>query len=268
MRLLSIVLLAVLAAGCNRGDNDKQPAARQPARKVTKAAPRPVYPENDVVAILRALDTAEIVTARVAREVSQNDEVLRYAGVMIKDHGDIMQLVAQTGAAPRENAISAKIRRDADSVARGLSVLPSGFNNTYIEEQVKSHRNALQTLDSVILPSVTTPALRTLLDKLRPAFVAHLQRAMQLLAIRHKESEERGEAWVSGLAAPAQTHEAGEPALLGTPVSRPAPAASNQSAESEPKPAPKPKPKPVDTPRFVIPPPTPDTTPLTTTTMM
>lgn len=264
MRLALILLVALLAAGCGRGDNKKNDTATRPARPAVKQPPRAVYPEDDVVAILRALDTAEIVTSRVAREVSQNDAVLGYAGVMIKDHGDIMRLVAQTGVTPRENAISGKIRRDADSIARGLSAIPMGFNNTYIEEQVKSHRKALQTLDSVIVPSVQTPELRSLLEKLRPAFVAHLQRAMQILAVRRKETEDRGEQWVSGLPAPGDSLRPAQPAG-GPPSLAPA---QNEPRPIEPRPT-EPKPvQPKPKPKFVVPPPPPDTTPLTTTTEM
>ncbi|HEX6559228.1 MAG TPA: DUF4142 domain-containing protein [Longimicrobiales bacterium] len=262
MRLVLIVLLAAAVAGCNRGDNKAPPP--QATKPAAKPQQRAVYPEEDVVAILRALDTAEIVTSRVAREVSQNDQVLSYAGVMIKDHGDIMQLVAQTGITPRDNAISGKIRRDADSIARGLSGIPMGFNNTYIEEQAKSHRAALQTFDSVIVPSAKTPELRSLLEKLRPALVAHLQRAMQILAIRRKETAERGEQWVSGLATLADTTQP------RAPVTRPAGEPPVSPAQTQPRTEPRAaEPKPAQPrPRVVIPPAVPDTTPLTTTTEM
>jgi putative membrane protein len=204
MRIASVLLLlALFASACDRGSrNDGKSTGRSAARTAGRDTTRKaLYPETDAVAIMRALDTAEIATSEIARDATQNDAVRSYAIVMIKDHRDIMHLVDSVGVAGRDNAISAKIRRDADSIARGLANIAVGLNNTYIEEQVKAHQQALQLLDTAIIPSAQNPQLKTLLTQLRPTILAHYQRAVQILAARHKDAEERGEAWTSGLQA-------------------------------------------------------------------
>ena len=200
---LVLLVVAAFSSGCNRGSpKDGKPASDSAAHAASAdTTHKPVYPETDAVAILRALDTAEIATSEVARDASQNDAVRGYAIVMIKDHRDIMHLVDSLGVAGRDNAISARIRNQADSIAHGLANIAVGLNNTYIEEQVKAHQQALQLLDTAIIPSAQTPQLKTLLQQIRPAILAHYQRAVQILNTRHKEAEERGEAWVSGLQA-------------------------------------------------------------------
>ena len=215
--VLVLLLVAVTAGACNRGKKDDgkpgtQSAARTSGRDTTRKA---LYPESDAVAIMRALDSAEIATSEIARDASQNDAVRGYAVVMVKDHRDIMHLVDSLGVQGRDNAISGKIIRDADSIAHGLTNIAVGLNNIYIEEQVKAHQQALQLLDTAIIPSAQNQQLKTLLTQIRPTILAHYQRAVQILAARHKEAEERGEAWVSGLQAkPAQP----SPAVTAEPA--------------------------------------------------
>jgi putative membrane protein len=223
MRLGLLLLLGVLLTACQR---DKEKARSSPAARAPQHQParRAIYQEPDALAILQALDSGEIVTSEVARATSQNDEVLRYAAVLIKDHSDMMHLVDSLGAMARRNAISARITHDADSVAKALGGLTMGFNNTYIEEQVRAHQKALQLLDTAVIPSVQTPQLRTLLEQLRPAVAAHLQRAMQIYALRKKEAEANGEPWLSGIQAAQEAQKAAAakaasgPALLGRPA--------------------------------------------------
>jgi putative membrane protein len=236
MKSLRLILVVAISLGaCHRGSdkNDAttgKSASRGSQRDTTHKA---VYQEADAVGIMRALDSAEIATSAVARDASQNDEVRSYAVVMIKDHSDIMHLVDSLGVAARDNAVSAKIRTDADSIARGLGTIAVGLNNTYIEEQVKAHQQALQLLDTAIIPSAQNAQLKNLLMQLRPTILAHYQRAVQILAARHKYAEENGEAWVSGLQNTARPPE----------VQQPAP---TEPYQPQP-PAPKPQPRPVDT---------------------
>lgn len=216
MRPIPVLLIVLALAGCHR-DKEKQPRteSRKPSARRDTVARKPVYPEADAVAILRAIDTAEITTSRVARELSQSDEVLRYAAVIMKDHSDLMHLVDSTGVLPRENLISGTIRRNADSTAKAMYTIQGGFNNYFMEQQVRLHQSALQEMDTAIIPSATSAKLRELLLAARPTIAAHLQRAMQIVAQRRKEAAERGEEYLIGQ--PGVQREPGT-GLLGTPV--------------------------------------------------
>lgn len=241
MRPVTVVLLAVALVACNRGhdgDDDENTTARRDTTPKVRAA---VFSEPEAIGVLHAISDAEIAMARVARERSQNDAVLAYAGVMLADHGAFKTLIT---APARDNALSTSLRVAGDSLARALAALSGGFNNTYIEEQVKAHQQALQLLDTAIVPSVRDAGVRNLLMQARPTMVAHLQRALQILSLRRRQAQERGEPWVSGFPQPGDKAFATSPA-----ITRPAPA--------PPPVEPQPVPPPVDT-----------TTPPTTTTNM
>ena len=206
MRRIRILAGLLLCAACGRGQKDKQAneGTRTSGKTTVSAQPRahkPVYPQDDALSILRELNAGAIVTARVARDVSQNDEVLRYAAVVAKDHSDLMMLIDSMHLPERHNLISGTIQREADSTVKRLSNLPVGFNNSFIDSQVRDHQRMLLLLDTAVIPSITDAKLKQLMSDVRPTLAAHLQRAMQIYSERKKLADERHEPFIP--AAPA-----------------------------------------------------------------
>lgn len=213
-RPLVLLMLAALAACGGDKDEDTGDAPVTAADSARVAAQREaIFSEAEAIGVLKAIGDAEIAMARTAREISQNDAVLAFARVVIADHEGIAGLLT---APAQDNEMSAAVRAAGDSIARAFLSMQGGFNNTYIEEQVKSHQQALQLMDTAIIPSVRDTAVKNLLTQIRPTIAAHLQRAMQILATRRKEATERGEAWVSGFQRPATTTGAAGTAPVGT----------------------------------------------------
>ena len=225
MRWSIVVPMAVALCACERGDDNAERAARpapsQPRPAV--AARTAVFPEVEAAGVLRALSDAEIAVVRVAQDVSESEAVLAYARVVAADHRGITRLldstVAALGQTPLDNALSTELRTIGDSIAGALRTLPSGFNNTFIEEQVKAHTRALQLTDTALIPSARTPQLKNFFQAVRPTIAAHLQRAQQILTDRRRAAAARGEAWESGfrVRAPQPT----EPSEAEAPVPEP-----------------------------------------------
>ena len=246
--LVLLTLVALMACG----DKDEDDTGDRPVTAADSAAqPRKaIFSEAEAIGVLRAIGDAEISMSRPVPEISQNDAVLRFARVVIADHQGIAELIK---TAPQESGMSNTIRAAGDSIARAFLSMEGGFNNTYIEEQIKAHQQALQLMDTAIIPSVRDTATRTLMQQIRPTIAAHLQRAMQILSIRRKEAAERGEAWVSGFQPRPARDTTG---LLGRPV---------PGAQEPPRPQPQPQPQPQPVP-YPLPVPIPDTLPPPTTT--
>ena len=242
--LVLLTLVGLLACG---DKNEDENGGEGPVTAADSAAqPRKaVMSEAEAIGVLRAIGEAEVSMSRTAPEISQNDAVLSYARVLIADHQGIAELLKTP---PQESGMSNTIRAAGDSIARAFMSMEGGFNNTFIEEQIKAHQHALQVMDTAIIPSVRDSATRDLMQQIRPTIAAHLQRAMQILSTRRREASERGEAWVSGF----QPRAADDSGLLGRPVPGAQPPARPQPQPSEPQPMP-------------LPQPVPDTTPPTTT---
>lgn len=196
-------MLGLSLAACHRGKDDKTADGTRVAGDTSKQTHRAaVYPEAEALGVLDALNDAVVAIANVARDVSQNDDVLRFAAVLASDHRGLKEIIdaqaAKAGVTPTEGAAASQVQTETDSIVHAFATLPMGFNNTWAEEQIKAHQKAIAVLDTAIVPSVANEQVRNLLQQARPTFVAHLQRAMQILASRRQQAAERGEAWVSG----------------------------------------------------------------------
>jgi predicted outer membrane protein len=207
MRIVTAVMLVLLLFACERerrepGSSDNSGDTGAPAGARAPAPARAPIAPAEALGVLRAVGDAQSGTARVAQQVSVNSVVVGYARVVIADHAGIAQLIdsilARTGESARDNVTSTTLRLQGDSVARALSALTSGFNNTFIEEQVRTQQQALQLIDTLLIPSVRDTAVQNLLRALRPTVAAHLQRAMQILAERRRVAAAQGEEWISG----------------------------------------------------------------------
>ncbi len=253
-RLSLILLLALAACGGDDDGEDRQQQQQRTAAGRDSVVRQPVYAEAEAAQILRAINADEIATARVARERSQNLDILRYASVMIADHGAMTELLDSIvpPISDSVNAVSRTIREESAALVDTLWALQGGFNNTYIQQQIAAHERALQLLDTVLIPSARTPELKQLMQDLRPTMLAHWQRARQIWAERQ----------ASGLAAqtapqPAQT----QPAQPTPAQPQPAQQPPAQQPPAQRPPAQEPA-APPDTFRPAPPP------PLTTTTNM
>lgn len=186
-KLCWVLAALFVVAGCGGDENEPKQPTRTRAEAGRDSVPRkPVYPEPQAAQILRAINESEIASARVARERTQNNDVMRFAMVMMSDHRAMTQLLDSLlpPVPDSTNPESKRISEAAQQVVDSLWRIEGGFNNTYIERQVRDHESALLLLDTAIIPSATNAALKKLLRDLRPAMVAHLQRAKQIYVAR------------------------------------------------------------------------------------
>jgi putative membrane protein len=58
----------------------------------------------------------------------------------------------------------------------------AAFDKAYIDHEVAYHQQVLDAVDKTLIPSATNAELKALLEKVRPAFVAHLTHAKELQA--------------------------------------------------------------------------------------
>jgi putative membrane protein len=220
---VSLVLL-MFAAACGGDDQEteqgERPAADSPRAKRDSVVREPIYPEAEAAQILRAINENEIATSRMARDISQNDDILSYAAVMIADHRGMTQLLDSIlpPISDSVNAESRAIRAAGTALVDSMQRLEGGFNNMYITRQIDAHQQALLLLDTALIPSARNPQLKKLMRDLRPAVVAHMQRARQIWA----ERQASGLAAASAAAAAAAQGRS-EPATTPAPAPAPAP---------------------------------------------
>lgn len=185
-RQLSLLLLMLVACGGDDEEQRPQQPATRPTARADSVERQPVYPEAEAAQILRAINENEIAVSQIARQRSQNEDILRYAAVMIADHDGMTQLLDSIlpPISDSVNAESRALRAAGLALADSLGRIEGGFNNSYVTTQIAAHEQALLLLDTALIPSARNPQLKKLLRDLRPAVVAHLQRAQQIWAER------------------------------------------------------------------------------------
>lgn len=188
--LSSIGVLALLGAAACGGSSDAtaDSAAMDAPAMGAEAAPAATAPNDaqiaHIVVTANAIDSAAGV---VASEKAENADVKGFAQMMVTDHGAVnaqaVALATKLGVTPEDNDTSRQLMAGADESAAKLQGLTgAAFDRAYMEREVAYHEAVIGALDDALIPNAQNAELKDLLEKSRPAFVAHLERARSILA--------------------------------------------------------------------------------------
>ena len=183
----SLALLACLGIAACAGDDD----AASDTAGATAAA---VAPAPAAGATLNAAQIAHVaVTANaidstagvMAQEKAESQAVRDFAQTMVTDHGGVNQqavaLATRLGVTPEDNDVSRQLTAGAQQSADSLRNLSgAAFDRAYIAREVAYHQAVLDALDNTLIPGAQNAELRQLLQDVRPAIAAHLERARSI----------------------------------------------------------------------------------------
>ncbi|AJZ57161.1 hypothetical protein OI25_7461 [Paraburkholderia fungorum] len=105
----------------------------------------------------------------------------------VTDHSGVNKsatdLVHKFGVTPEDNSTSQSLEQSGDANLANLKTLKGAqFDRAYIDHAVTYHERVVDALDKTLVPDAQNAELKTLLVKVRPAFVAHLEHAEHLQA--------------------------------------------------------------------------------------
>jgi putative membrane protein len=154
------------------------------------AAPEKKVTDPQIAAIVVAANQVDIDAGKFAAEKASSAEVKKFADTMVTDHTAVnksaVDLVTKLKVTPEENDTSRALKTGGQKNLSALGVLKGkDFDKAYVDHEVTYHEQVLQALDTVLIPSAQDGALKALLVKVRPAFVAHLEHAKHLQASLH-----------------------------------------------------------------------------------
>lgn len=143
--------------------------------------------EGEIVGVVLGVSNALAAADSAAIAMIESPGINRYAVVMRADHRAIaqeMRAVADTiKVTGLQSATAERLRSEAAAITTLLADTAVDRASAFVDAQVLMQRHLLGAMDSVLIPGSRTPALRQVLTDLRPAMVAHLQRAEQLKQI-------------------------------------------------------------------------------------
>ncbi|HEU4629181.1 MAG TPA: DUF4142 domain-containing protein [Gemmatimonadaceae bacterium] len=187
--LLSAAVVALLAAAACSGGDDSTPmdtTAATPAPAPAPAAPAAGAPTDaqiaHIVVTANAIDSSFGV---LATQKGASQAVKDFGQTMVTDHGGVnrqaVELAQRLNVTPEENDTSRQLQQAADSARSAMEGLSgAAFDSAYIAREVAYHQSVLDALDNTLIPNAQNADLKKLLQDVRPAFVAHLDRAKQV----------------------------------------------------------------------------------------
>jgi putative membrane protein len=174
-----LTVLALTACEPRKQEPAADPAAAAPAAE----APALTDPEIAHIAVTaNAIDSA---MGELAKTKARSSAVKGFAQTMITDHGGVnrqaVQLAQRLKVTPQENAVSRQLQQGADEARASLESKDGAeFDRAYMQREVEYHQAVLDALDQALIPNAQNGELKALLEGVRPAFVAHLERAKQI----------------------------------------------------------------------------------------
>ena len=138
-----------------------------------------------IVAIFDAANTYDIEAGVLAEKKAKNHDVHEFAEMMQRDHKAVRQQGRDLAASlkvtptPPANFALAKAHVDAMQKLRGLS--GAAFDRAYMQNEVDFHNAVIDAVTTTLLPAIQNAQLKDLVTKVAPAFVAHRDRAQNIL---------------------------------------------------------------------------------------
>ena len=138
-----------------------------------------------IVAIFDAANTYDIEAGALAEKKASNHDVHEFAEMIQRDHRAVRQQGRDLAAAlkvtptpPTDFALT-KAHASAMTKLRGLS--GAAFDRAFLQNEVDFHNAVINAVTTTLLPATQNAQLKDLETKVAPAFVAHRDRAQNLL---------------------------------------------------------------------------------------
>lgn len=183
---VAVAALAAVAA-CAKKDT---PAADTTATATAAPAPAPApaapaINDAQIAHIVVTANAIDSTTGTLAKTNASSKAVKDFAQTMVKDHMGVnkqaVALATKLNVTPEANDVSKQLMAGADENNANLKGLSgAAFDKAYIDHEVAYHQAVLDAIDKTLVPSAQNAELKDLLVKVRPAFVAHLDRAKSI----------------------------------------------------------------------------------------
>ncbi|MEO6319078.1 MAG: DUF4142 domain-containing protein [Polaromonas sp.] len=141
--------------------------------------------DAQIAGIVVTANTVDINAGKLAQKMSKNKEVKQFGKQMVVDHTGVNKqttaLVKKLKVKPEDSDTSKSLKDGGDANISKLKGLKGAeFDKAYVDNEVTYHQAVIDALDKTLIPNAKNAELKDTLEKVRPAFVAHLAHAKQI----------------------------------------------------------------------------------------
>src|SRR6188472_2211711 len=143
--------------------------------------------DPQIAAIVVTANQVDIDAGKVAETRATNADVRQFGRMMVTSHAGVnkqaTELVTRLKVTPENNPTSQSLKSGGEmNVAHLQTLTGAEFDKAYVDHEVAYHQQVLDAIDKTLIPGAANSELKALLEKVRPAFVAHLEHAKQIQA--------------------------------------------------------------------------------------
>lgn len=139
-----------------------------------------------IVGIFDAANTWDIGTGGMAATKAKNAEVKAFGAMLARDHKSVQtqgrELAKKLGVTPTPVAKDFALRKDYEATTKQLKGLSgAAFDKAFLQHEVAYHKAVLDAVTTTFLPAIKNAELKAFVEKVAPAFHAHMLAAENLL---------------------------------------------------------------------------------------
>jgi putative membrane protein len=137
-----------------------------------------------IVAIFDAANTADMETGALAQQQGASQEVRDFGAMLVRDHRAVRQqdrdLAAKLGVTPTPPKDDQTAKDHAAAMARLRGLKGAEFDRAFLQHEAAFHQAVISALQSTLLPAIDNQELKALVEKVAPAFQAHMRMTQEL----------------------------------------------------------------------------------------
>lgn len=184
---LSFLMVVMLVASCEKKESDEREATEAKPPAAAEPAPAPALTDANIAAIVLTANMMDIENAKMALGKTQNAAVKAFANQMVTDHvsvnSRVTDLATKLSLKPEDNDASRQLEEHSDDARKTIAESKgAAFDRAYIDNEVAYHQMVLDMLDQTLIPGAANAELKSLLESVRPVFMAHLDHAKHVQA--------------------------------------------------------------------------------------
>lgn len=140
-----------------------------------------------IVGIFDAANTWDIATGGAAGKKASRADVREFGAQLARDHKTVRAqgraLAAKLGVTPTPVARDFALLKNYEAAMKQLAGLQGAeFDKAFLEYEIGYHKAVIDAVTKQFLPAIQNAELKAFVEKVAPAFVAHLKMAENLLA--------------------------------------------------------------------------------------
>jgi putative membrane protein len=141
--------------------------------------------DAQIAHIVVTANQVDIDAGKLAADRGTHADVKAFGTMMATDHMGVnklaIDLATKLKVKPEDNPTSQSLKSGGVKNVSNLKMLKgAAFDKAYIDNEVAYHQAVLDAVDKTLIPSAQNDELKALIVKVRPAFVAHLEKARSI----------------------------------------------------------------------------------------